>query len=278
MAAVFEIPSFWESRFRVDGDRGFLNCLVKDPRNYESKDWRLIYKSTAITDRSSLHLLKMQPPWLNNRWLKERCSMTRATDEQIASEKDLLNQLPWKGVYTQLRCDGDNRRGGDDSSLCENCLEVHVTFIQPVLLQDSVISVAVSVLREWNVTYITGFELISAESHTPNIILGYRLPGGQVIIDTRDQQLRGFTVISGEGGIHAIRPIFNTHKTIASWIGRPEGYGYGICHSMDLVLQQGIKAFLGKFDVSHCCQKTKFVTDIGPTLVLQDGRFGHSIS
>ena len=58
---------------------------------------------------------------------------------------------------------------------------------------------------------------------------------------------RGFTVIVGEAGIHAIRPIFNKNTT-TSWIGLPNGSGIG---TTTMVLGQGIKAISGNFNVSH---------------------------
>ncbi|CAG7948943.1 unnamed protein product [Penicillium nalgiovense] len=47
MVVVFGIQSFWRSRFSVNGDRGFLNCLAEDARSYESKNWRLIYRCNS---------------------------------------------------------------------------------------------------------------------------------------------------------------------------------------------------------------------------------------
>jgi hypothetical protein len=56
MVVVFEFQSFWKSRFSVNGDRGFLNCLVTDPKKYESRDWRLIYRCTEKIDCFREHL------------------------------------------------------------------------------------------------------------------------------------------------------------------------------------------------------------------------------
>jgi len=93
-----------------------------------------------------------------------------------------------------------------------------------------------------------------------------------VFIDTQSQKLIGFKVISGEGGIHAIRPKFDNHipyKTIASWIGLPKGNGVWNRTAKEIYLKQGVKAFLGEFDVSHS-RAAELLTDIGPTLALQD--------
>lgn len=41
MVPVFSLQSFWRTRFRVNGDRGFLNCLTDD--RGKQKNWRSIY-------------------------------------------------------------------------------------------------------------------------------------------------------------------------------------------------------------------------------------------
>jgi hypothetical protein len=245
MVVVFGIQSFWKSRFSVNGDRGFLNCLAEDPRSYESKDWRLIYRCTAKIDWSHEHLWSKRRRWRNNRWLRERCSMIRASKEQVASNQKLLGELCWKEVSTRVRCDRDGRHGKKWRK-CRTCHAKHNIFSQVALLESSITGLAVCVIREGADTYVTGFDLLYADPKTPNLILGYRLPGHSVTIDL-DEQLRGFTVIEGEAGIHAIRPIFN--NSTAKWIGLPEGSD--ICKSTELVLEQDVKAISGKFDVSH---------------------------
>lgn len=58
----------------------------------------------------------------------------------------------------------------------------------------------------------------------PNTVLGYRLPSNQIIIDLQSRPLGGFKVMIGEGGVHAILPIFNPMK---NWIGKPVDEFYG---------------------------------------------------
>lgn len=107
MVVIFEFQSFWKSRFSVNGDRGVLNCLLTDPRKHESRDWRLIYRCTANIDRSHEHLWAAQRRWRNNRWLRERYSMIRASNEQIFSNLGLFDELCRKEVSSGLRCDRD---------------------------------------------------------------------------------------------------------------------------------------------------------------------------
>ncbi|KAJ5488330.1 hypothetical protein N7453_011784 [Penicillium expansum] len=242
MAVLFELQSFWKTRFRVNGDRGFLACLADTPQNRKSKSWRSIYRCTAKIEQQYLYLWALRRQWRNNRWLADRYSMVKGLDDQPGLQNCLLlGEVPWNGVSVEIRCDR-NCRQGNDWSKCKNCWEEHVPVLQAVALEN-VTSLAVSILPEGTKTYITGFDLISADFGTPNTTLGYRLPGSQVTVDLRGQQLQGFTVIAGEGGIYAIRPIFKTN-IIGTWIGQPDG----VCNSTQLVLEGGIKAISGKFD------------------------------
>ncbi|KAJ9486178.1 hypothetical protein VN97_g7167 [Penicillium thymicola] len=123
MAPLFQLQSFWKTRFRVNGDRGFLAYLAEAPQSRKKKNWRSIYH--------------------------------------------------WK----------------------------------------------------------------------------------QVAINFRGQKLRGFDVFLGDGGIQAIRPIFNTNTdTDTRWIGDIEGKcDYSVTETIttQLILEDGIKAISGKFDMSE---------------------------
>lgn len=252
MVPLFDLQLFWKSRFRINGDRGFLNCLLVSPKNYESKNWRLIYKATARINKFDGHLWELRRRWQNVRWLKERCSMTRTSDEEIASQMSLSlpRKLNWMECHTEFRCDRDWRQG-PDWTLCKNCHAEHIPFVQTIVLDSSIVSLAISVLREGAQTYITGFELISADIQTRNVNFGYRVPGEQVVIDIRGTILRGFTLLTGKTGLHAIRPILNTTNSIVSWIGQPGGCN--VNEPFDISLPQDIKVLWGKFDVSHLC-------------------------
>jgi hypothetical protein len=38
MAPVFELQSFWKTRFRINSDRGFLSCLAEGPLDHKRKN------------------------------------------------------------------------------------------------------------------------------------------------------------------------------------------------------------------------------------------------
>lgn len=50
---------------------------------------------------------------------------------------------------------------------------------------------------------------MSAAAEILNDTIGYRLLGRRVTKNLHNQEQRGFTVVTGDGGIHAIRPILN---------------------------------------------------------------------
>lgn len=233
------------------------------------------------------HLSTIKELWMQAQWLRERYTMTRASDRQISLYKHLVtdSELCWKEFYAGVQCDRDSRQGQNETA-CEICWAKHIPLVQAVPLQDSTIGLAVSILRERMTTVITGFELLSGDEKIPNLTFGYRIPGRQVIVDLRGKTLTGFTIFSSEGHIHALYPIFIEEQVHFSWIGQPticEGPANtlieqcvwvgqpticrgslnpfrGLCNSRDctrdtkvteIVLGQGITAFCGKFDVRH---------------------------
>lgn len=264
MAPLFQLQSFWKTRFRVNGDRGFLAYLAEAPQSREKKNWRSIYHCTARIDEPHLQLWTLRRIWRHNQWLAYRCSMVKALDDQSSSDNNLLSELSWKEASTKMRCDRTCRQG-QDRTTCRSCWAYHYAVIQTVSLQN-IIGFAVSILPERTKTYITGFDLISADAGAQNILFGYRLPGKQIAINFRGQKLRGFDVFLGDGEIQAIRPIFNTNTdTDTRWIGDIEGKcDYSVTETIttQLISEDGIKAILGKFDVSQFCHYVPYIARV----------------
>lgn len=71
-----------------------------------------------------------------------------------------------------------------------------------------------------NCTHVTGMELIE-DLIEPRLILGYRIPDTTFRISLREKRLRGFDIIAGETGVHAIRAIFDD-LTYSEWAGQPD--------------------------------------------------------
>ena len=122
----------------------------------------------------------------------------------------------------------------------------HIPFVQAVPLKDSVTSLAISILREGYGTYITGVNLMD-DSGESKLTLGYWVPGMTAIVSLGEKRQRGFNIIKGEAGIHAMRAIFDD-LTYSNWAGMEDG---GTFQTRELLLDQDIQALSAKFDVSQ---------------------------
>ena len=112
---------------------------------------------------------------------------------------------------------------------------------QMTTISGELVEIAVSVLAEDENSFITGFKLVYGES-TPSMYFGYQIPQKQIKIELRGQQLAGFEVFAGEGGIQAIRPIFDEkHEIHHSIIGKPKT----TCQPILLTPDGEIQAFAG---------------------------------
>lgn len=77
--------------------------------------------------------------------------------------------------------------------------------------------------------------------------LGYQMPGGNAILKLDEKRPRGFHIITGEAGFHAMRVIFDDF-TYSQWAGHAEGVN---SQCTELLVDQNIQAVSGKFDVSQ---------------------------
>lgn len=173
--------------------------------------------------------------------------MIKAPEKLIKRHAHLADQLTWQAVSTKLRCDRKYRIAFD-LTLCYHCGTEHKTFVQAVPWSDTNTGLAVFILHEGNDTYITGMNILEEVpiGYRSKSCFGYQVPGEGTIVDMRGKRLRGFSLVTGETGIHALKAIFD--DTQSEWIGNPKGEGK--CQSIDFVLEDGLKGILGKFDVS----------------------------
>ena len=178
--------------------------------------------------------------------------MTQALNGQIESENNSANEVAWKETAAEIRCDRIPKEWWRNDRKCKCRQGDPIPVSRTVLLHDLVIGLTVFILNEGTTmgrrSHIIGFDMISADAEIPNITLGHRLPGSQVTINFYGRHLRGFTVVNGDGGICALRPVFDSEST--GWLGDSE-QGEKI---MQLILKDDVKAISAKFDVSHFCQ------------------------
>jgi hypothetical protein len=246
MAPVFSLQSFWRTRFRINGDRGYLIRLSDEP--HKRNNWRTMSRCTTRIEKPYLRHWELRRRWINNGWLIDRYSMTQAPSGQNEVENNMLSGVAWREVKAEIACDRITRGMLRPRTKC-TCHPV--TMSQTVLLHDRVVCLNVFILNEGtmrnkNGSHIIGFDLISVDAKTPNITIGHRLPGSQVTIDFYGRRLRGFTITTGNCGIRALRPVWND-RTVTSWIGDWE---HGDT-STELVLKDDVKAISAKFDASH---------------------------
>lgn len=146
------------------------------------------------------------------------------------------NDLHWKKV----RCEKDSLN--------------NILYMQTAYIPRSLSKVAISILQETGETYVTGIELICASR--PNVNFGYKLPGGQIMVDI-DKPLRSFEVAVGNGGIHAIGVITELANS-SQWLGRLDE----TCIAHQLVSNGEVHALTGAYAVSfisfHCFQVCDF--------------------
>lgn len=260
MADIFEDPEFWKTRFFIHGDRGYLAFLTEGIQR--ARDWRLIYRCTH--DLSKLHpeLYARKQHWCRNQWLRDVCIMTREQNLQLHTQLGNAESLRWQKAAGKLSC----RRGtrgllnGANRKLCSTCFTKHETLTQSVPFSRDVVGLAISVLSDPHsdtdspFTFVAGLELIYP-SDMSNIVLGYRLPGNQIMIDLSARPLRGFEVMVGEGGVHAILPLFDTMN---NWIGKPVD-GYDFCGPVRISTGNEILGLWVEFDVSRANRQPAYL-------------------
>ncbi|CAG8135305.1 unnamed protein product [Penicillium olsonii] len=230
MGEDFEDQLFWKTRFLPCGERGFLNSLLTEPQ-YEPKegsqaskptDWRLIYRSSAKLGVRDAHIWELRRRWHNNRWLSERYSMTKASDEEIRSHGSLFCERKWKTLSLTPRCDRVRSQvQAPGRGVCGKCAMTHIPSVQAVPLDTSVSSLVVYVLRESYYTNVTGIGLLEKGRGEPSLILGYRIPDQYVLIDIDGKELRGFNIFAGRHAIYAIQAVFRFG--CSKWAGNQNG-------------------------------------------------------
>lgn len=108
-------------------------------------------------------------------------------------------------------------------------------------------------------TFVTVLEL-NYRSDMANTVLGYRLPGNQIVINLQARPLRVFEVMIRDGGVRAILPIFNPMN---DWIGKPVDGMEDFCGPVRISTDNEILGLSVKFDVSRTnCQPTPVLANV----------------
>lgn len=256
MAALFHSQQFWRSRFLLNGERGYLNDFMKEQQRLvghsrQETDWRRVYYKTKTKsvpddcDNNNNLINRRMRLWQRMEWFKDMYTMIRPSNTRMSKkDKVFANNLSWITVGGDLRCDEIG------SSMRPRIKHKHTYFEKTVVIHEPVFGLRVSVLREGDVTYITGIELVTEGMTTKNTLLGHKIIDKQIIFDIKPQHLRGFRISAGEGGVHALAilsgpPMTYERPHMSSWIGFPTG------KVSDLFSTDEIGGLSGNFDVSR---------------------------
>jgi hypothetical protein len=247
MAAIFDSQGFWETRFRGSGERGFLSYLIHHQRSLNRRriiDWRLLYRCTNEVSSYGFQLQNRKRICEINRCLRDMSMMTMAVSMDVnpfcqgtQKERELQS--------THLVDDGLDWKEVPGDLIDESERQSAVKYTQRINIPRLLVRIGITVLQGLGETYVTGLEFICEGRDQANISIGHRIPGNQLLVDTK--ALRGLDLAMGGGGIRAIRLITaDSASSSSKWLGNSE------CAYMTvrLACDKDISALAGKFDVS----------------------------
>lgn len=256
MAPLFDSQQFWRTRFRLYGERGFLNFLTKE----DYKDWRLMYRSTHQIYAKNVVMSNWKDQWHQNEMIRDMCLINEAPGLLPAGKETRTQDLRYKlstlksfvcaplsvaGLYIQLRFKGTENR-------CFRCSEPkHSRTSHTIIVPRRVLKIVVSVLNSYRRPYVTGLDFVHGCDQQITSF-GYRVPGKQATVDLCDGSLRGFDVAFSLEGIHAIRAVTTNSDSILdkNWAGDLEDLFYSPSFQR-LDAKSDIVTLSGEFLVSH---------------------------
>ncbi|KAJ5666825.1 hypothetical protein N7462_011234 [Penicillium macrosclerotiorum] len=159
--------------------------------------------------------------------------MTHSRDLQPYVKKPKRrNGLLWETAYGKERI--------------EPSLRGQPLYKQAIVVPQEMVAIGINLLTySWlSFSDIVGIEFICKGTATPNSVLGSRVPGQQVILNTTRSSLRGFEFASSSEGIHAIR-IISEHG-LSEWKGH---WGHRAVKTKRLEGDEEIHALKGYFQV-----------------------------
>lgn len=202
---LFSSTIFWASKFKANGDRGFI---FETWENRNDRDWMSLYRLTNRT-YGSFGIQNRRRIWDLVRPLKNITSLRLAEDFKTANLDEKFPFLRWS------RATGDVKDEEYEYPLnfpvgCR-ILGTHVAQIPNDLSK-----IGISIISFANTTYIVGIRLITEKSS--EICLGFVSESKEVIREAA--AFRGFVLAMGSRGIHALQ-IVSQDASLSEWIGYP---------------------------------------------------------
>lgn len=229
---LFFSQIFWASRFRADGERGFLFETQRRP-SLGCCDWRSLYHLSNATNA---------PPALQNR--KRIWDLARSLLEKVSLKwtdaslrRRIVKKLPgwrWKDIHGDLVEIGPCSGSYDSSEMVDQ---------QETLLPSRIARIGASVVCEGEKSYIAGIQFLSSEAGEM-VCLGYTSPATTTFLDVTS--VRGLILSVGSRGIHALQAV-DSDGSLLPWLGRPDGGAI----SRRFVYKEQIVALSAGFDVSE---------------------------
>ncbi|PWY91973.1 hypothetical protein BO94DRAFT_617728 [Aspergillus sclerotioniger CBS 115572] len=234
MGLLFHSPTFWKTWFEINGERGFLNYLIKRGRKI---DWRLLFHSTCTMRCGRSFELTIRA-WESNRWVRDALLCKPRVPFMDFGGRALqhYHNTAWPGIY---------RRS--------------------ISIPPDLMIIGVSVLQEIgdDLICIKGLELIRADGSS--VLLGSKIAGAQVISEDLPELLDAPTGWFGSSYSYAypgIQMLLNARglqgffisTAITGGVGRlqlirrggwsvPVGYNYGEGFTSHALMQLGIRGF-----------------------------------
>lgn len=230
---------FWSSRFRPDFDRDYIfeTRIPEYASNLDSgqRDWKALYDMTRPTIGA---LANRRRIWDTNRSLATLLTTT-PLKEPVSASSTQNYHFPWRGVGAATT--KGSQRVGSHSSPCKELYE------QAVRLPREISHMAVSLVSFNEKQFVSGIRFFSDVE--PNIELGYILSGKEVVLSTsggvdKPDTLTGFIVAVGPSGIHALKPIVLSGRTM-KWAGCADN----LPKTLRLCMKERVSHLKGGFDV-----------------------------
>lgn len=257
--------SFWASRFGDYHERGYCveaqYLLYEDVTERRNRDWKALYRQTAVTSTSS-NELKNRKRIVDCLWdlvdvLLEKPQINKTTfirNLQISPEEP--RDTSWRSI------------GGDSVPRPQphhfpsgiRCKRVYEQVLS--LPPSPIKTIGVTFRRFSSLYYISGLRFVFKDAN--EALMGYIIPGKErylALDGESDFHLTGFVTAVGARGIMALRAV-SEKGNVSDWIGSAER----LPQSLRLCMKSRIETLKGFFDVrppyDHRQNTNSYVNDL----------------
>ncbi|KAL2794759.1 hypothetical protein BJX66DRAFT_189107 [Aspergillus keveii] len=205
-AQLFYSQTFWASRFRSNGERGFL---FEAWNKTGSRDWRQFYRQTRDIAATHPFLHNRQRIWCLAGSLWEKLVLTPVQPlTRVPADQHLLGRRKGE-VYGDLTVGKFLNKRASTQKIVPQKTEVPTDTHR----------IGISIVYDGPVTYVAGIHLFHGANDN-DIRLGY-ITVPETTLFSNFTSLKGFIVAVGSSGIHALRIVHGENDTLSPWLGDP---------------------------------------------------------